>query len=47
MSLCVCDYMFPDECVSDVSDRLKEMLDWETPEDSIDTSQEVVPGGLS
>uniref|UniRef100_A0A8C7JIX9 Protein odr-4 homolog n=1 Tax=Oncorhynchus kisutch TaxID=8019 RepID=A0A8C7JIX9_ONCKI len=43
MSLCVCDYMFPDECVSDVSDRLKEMLDWETPEDSIDTSQEAVP----
>ncbi|XP_041697733.2 protein odr-4 homolog [Coregonus clupeaformis] len=43
MSLCVCDYMFPDESVSDVSDRLKEMLDWETPEDSIDTSQETVP----
>ncbi|XP_028973126.2 protein odr-4 homolog isoform X3 [Esox lucius] len=47
MTLCVCDYMFPDECLSDVSDRLKELLDWDMPEDSIDTSQEAIIGRTS
>ncbi|XDV27146.1 hypothetical protein PO909_030726 [Leuciscus waleckii] len=38
--LSVCDYMFPDESTADVADRLKEMLDWETPEEDIDISLE-------
>jgi len=38
--LSVCDYMFPDESTADVADRLKEMLDWETPEEDIDISME-------
>lgn len=46
MGLCVCDYMFLDECVSDVSNHLKEMLDKDMPENSIDTSQEALLGGL-
>ncbi|KAL0964111.1 hypothetical protein UPYG_G00318990 [Umbra pygmaea] len=44
MRLCACDYMFPDECLSDVSEHFKEMLDWVTPEDSIDFSQEAISG---
>lgn len=39
--VCLCDYMFPDECVADVSERIKEMLDWDTPPEDIDTTQEV------
>lgn len=39
-AICVCDYMFPDESTADVSERFKEMLDCDIPEDSIDTSQE-------
>uniref|UniRef100_A0A9J8AKV4 Protein odr-4 homolog n=1 Tax=Cyprinus carpio carpio TaxID=630221 RepID=A0A9J8AKV4_CYPCA len=38
--LSVCDYMFPDESTADVAERLKEMLDCETPEEDIDTSLE-------
>nr|XP_055058374.1 protein odr-4 homolog [Misgurnus anguillicaudatus]XP_055058375.1 protein odr-4 homolog [Misgurnus anguillicaudatus] len=38
--LSVCDYMFPDESTADVAERLKEMLDWETPEGNIDISLE-------
>ncbi|XP_051717173.1 protein odr-4 homolog isoform X2 [Ctenopharyngodon idella] len=38
--LSVCDYMFPDESTADVAERLKEMLDWETPEEDIDISLE-------
>ncbi|XP_058608046.1 protein odr-4 homolog isoform X1 [Onychostoma macrolepis] len=38
--LSVCDYMFPDESTADVAERLKEMLDCETPEEGIDTSLE-------
>lgn len=38
--LSVCDYMFPDESTADVAERLKEMLDYETPEEGIDTSLE-------
>ncbi|XP_056330541.1 protein odr-4 homolog [Danio aesculapii] len=39
-SLSVCDYMFPDENTADVADRLKEMLDCETPVEDIDISLE-------
>uniref|UniRef100_A0A671N6U6 Protein odr-4 homolog n=1 Tax=Sinocyclocheilus anshuiensis TaxID=1608454 RepID=A0A671N6U6_9TELE len=38
--LSVCDYMFPDESTADVAERLKEMLDCETPEENIDTGLE-------
>ncbi|XP_036421205.1 protein odr-4 homolog [Colossoma macropomum] len=38
--LTVCDYMFPDETATDVAERLKEMLDWESAEEDIDTSVE-------
>ncbi|XP_016380604.1 protein odr-4 homolog [Sinocyclocheilus rhinocerous] len=38
--LSVCDYMFPDESTADVAERLKEMLDCETPEEDIDTGLE-------
>lgn len=45
MGLCVCDYMFRDECVSDVSDHLnRDMPDM--PENNIGTSQEALLGGL-
>ncbi|NP_956910.3 protein odr-4 homolog isoform X1 [Danio rerio] len=39
-SLSVCDYMFPDENTADVAERLKEMLDCETPVEDIDISLE-------
>lgn len=39
-SLSVCDYMFPDENTADVAERLKEMLDCETPEEDIDITLE-------
>ncbi|KAL6471597.1 hypothetical protein MHYP_G00202470 [Metynnis hypsauchen] len=38
--LTVCDYMFPDETAADVAERLKEMLDWESAEEDIDTRVE-------
>lgn len=39
-ALSLCDYMFPDESTADVAERLKEMLDWDTPEGDIDISLE-------
>lgn len=38
--MCVCDYQFSDEGQSEVIDRLKEMLDIDTAEEDLDTSQE-------
>ncbi|XP_056597235.1 protein odr-4 homolog [Triplophysa dalaica] len=38
--LSLCDYMFPDESTGDVAERLKEMLDWDTPETDIDITLE-------
>ncbi|XP_036410341.1 protein odr-4 homolog isoform X1 [Megalops cyprinoides] len=37
---CICDYMFPDESLVDVSERFKEMLDCDILEETIDTTQE-------
>ncbi|XP_070701152.1 protein odr-4 homolog [Pempheris klunzingeri] len=39
--LCICDYQFSDEGLSEVTDRLKEMLDLVAPEEDIDTGQEM------
>ncbi|XP_071750787.1 protein odr-4 homolog [Centroberyx gerrardi] len=39
--VCVCDYQFSDEGLSEVRDRLKEMLDMETAEEDLDTRQEM------
>ena len=39
--VCVCDYQFSDEGQSEVTDRLKEMLDIDAAEEDLDTSQEV------
>ncbi|KAI3375352.1 hypothetical protein L3Q82_021844 [Scortum barcoo] len=38
--VCVCDYQFNDEGLSEVTDRLKEMLDIDTAEEDLDTRQE-------
>ncbi|XP_030608051.1 protein odr-4 homolog [Archocentrus centrarchus] len=38
--LCVCDYQFSDESASDVTERLKEMLDIDAAEADLDTRQE-------
>uniref|UniRef100_A0A3Q0QTF2 Protein odr-4 homolog n=1 Tax=Amphilophus citrinellus TaxID=61819 RepID=A0A3Q0QTF2_AMPCI len=38
--LCVCDYQFSDESSSDVTERLKEMLDIDAAEADLDTRQE-------
>lgn len=38
--VCVCDYQFSDESQSEVTDRLKEMLDIDAAEEDIDTRQE-------
>jgi len=38
--VCVCDYMFPDECVEDVSERIKEILDFDTSPEDINTTLE-------
>lgn len=39
--VCVCDYQFSDEGLSDVTDRLKEMLDIDAAEQDLDTRQEM------
>lgn len=36
----VCDYQFSDEGSSEVTDRLKEMLDVDAAEEDLDTRQE-------
>ncbi|XP_035771546.1 protein odr-4 homolog [Neolamprologus brichardi] len=38
--LCVCDYQFSDEGLSEVTERLKEMLDIDAAEEDLDTRQE-------
>ncbi|XP_068557895.1 protein odr-4 homolog [Cebidichthys violaceus] len=38
--VCVCDYRFSDEGLSEVTDRLKEMLDIDVAEKDLDTRQE-------
>ncbi|KAL2084739.1 hypothetical protein ACEWY4_020257 [Coilia grayii] len=38
---CVCDYMFPDESVSAVTEHFQEILDCTIPEESINTGLEV------
>lgn len=38
--VCVCDYQFSDEALSEVTDRLKEMLDIDAAEEDLDTRQE-------
>ncbi|KAG7235750.1 hypothetical protein INR49_002252 [Caranx melampygus] len=39
--VCVCDYHFNDEGLSEVTDRLKEMLDMDAAEEDLDTRQEM------
>ncbi|XP_040000166.1 protein odr-4 homolog [Xiphias gladius] len=39
--VCVCDYQFSDEGLSEVTDRLKEMLDIDAAEEDLDTRQEM------
>ncbi|KAM6918493.1 protein odr-4 homolog [Xenentodon cancila] len=39
--LSVCDYQFSDEGLSEMTDRLKEMLDIDAAEEDLDTSQEM------
>ncbi|KAK2843963.1 hypothetical protein Q5P01_010622 [Channa striata] len=39
--VCVCDYQFRDEGLSEVTDRLKEMLDIDAAEGDLDTRQEL------
>ncbi|XP_034039524.1 protein odr-4 homolog [Thalassophryne amazonica] len=41
--VCVCDYQFSDESLSEVTDRLKEMMDINAAEDNLDTRQEIIP----
>lgn len=41
--VCVCDYQFIDEGLSEVIDRLKEMLDIQAADGDLDTRQEVTP----
>lgn len=38
--MCVCDYQFSDEGQSEVTERLKEMLDIDAAEEDLDTRQE-------
>lgn len=38
--MCVCDYQFSDEGLSELTDRLKEMLDIDAAEEDLDTRQE-------
>uniref|UniRef100_UPI0037E931F4 protein odr-4 homolog n=1 Tax=Semicossyphus pulcher TaxID=241346 RepID=UPI0037E931F4 len=38
--VCVCDYHFSDEGLSEVTERLKEMLDIDVAEEDLDTAQE-------
>lgn len=37
----MCDYQFSDEGLSEIVDRLKEMLDIDTAEEDLDTTQEM------
>lgn len=39
--VCVCDYHFNDEGLSEVTERLKEMLDMDAAEEELDTQQEM------
>lgn len=39
--VCVCDYQFSDEGLTEVMDRLKEMLDIDATEQDLDTRQEI------
>ncbi|XP_069029338.1 protein odr-4 homolog [Embiotoca jacksoni] len=39
--VCVCDYQFSDEGLSEATDRLKEMLDIDAAEEDLDTRQEM------
>lgn len=39
--MCVCDYQFNDEDLSEVTDRLKEMLDIDAAEEDLDNTQEM------
>ncbi|XP_067109457.1 protein odr-4 homolog isoform X1 [Osmerus mordax] len=39
--VCACDYMFADEGLADVSERIREMLDWDTPPGDLEVTQEV------
>lgn len=39
--MCVCVYQFSDEGLSEVTDRLKEMLDIDAAEQDLDTRQEI------
>lgn len=39
--MCVCDYQFSDEDQSELTDRLKEMLDIDAAEDDLISNQEV------
>lgn len=41
--VCVCDYMFCDESVHEVRERLKEILDLEISQDHVDSSLEASP----
>lgn len=40
--VCVCDYQFNDEGPSEVTDRLKEMLDIDAAEDDLITDEEIL-----
>lgn len=40
--MCVCDYQFNDEGPSEVTDRLKEMLDIDAAEDDLITDEEIL-----
>lgn len=43
-SVSVCDYLFPDEQLSDCVSRLKELLNLEVSEEQLDTSREQLLG---
>lgn len=40
-SLSVCDYQFSDEGLSELTDRLKEMLEVDAAEEDLDATQEI------
>ncbi|MBN3321588.1 ODR4 protein, partial [Atractosteus spatula] len=44
-SVCMCDYMFPDEAVADLQERFREILDCDIDEEQIDVTQEAIEGG--
>ena len=39
--VCVCDYQFSDEGLSEMTERLREMLDIDAAEKDLDTTQEM------